>query len=1321
MFGSYQMPPAWRDHVCGLYYCFPSCGHLERVYLPRVELQAHATILATASRTVLNQTFVNPSSTKGIKEVKYTFPLYDGVSVVGFTCHVGDRVIVGEVKEKEKARHDFNEAVAKGETAGLFEQLDTADVFQTTVGNVPPGARVVVKITYLGELKHDMEVDGIRFTIPNIIAPRYGRYPRGFDGYNTAQEAISTGISITVDAEMAEGSFIQKILSPSHPIAVTMGSTSIAPNAEPTMAKASATLSLGTAQLNGDFILQIVAKDTGVPKAVLETHPRIPNQRALMATLVPKFALPPERPEIVFVCDRSGSMAGNNITLVKQALQIFLKSLPVGVMFNICSFGSSFSFLWPKSVAYSQETLDQAVRHVDTFAANYGGTEMLAPLKATIQQRYKDIPLEVMMLTDGAIWDQQVLFTYLNQQISQTKAPIRVYSLGVGSSVSNSLIEGIAKAGNGFSQSVGEGEKMDAKVVRMLKGALSPHVTNYMLEVKYSGVNANDPNGEVEDFEIVEKVADSLKVVLDLSEKDEKPKKVISLFDTSANLDKEEPSVYDVTGESRYSRLPKLHVPNLIQAPLNIPTLFAFNRTTVYLLLGPDSPQKTPTSVILRGTSAHGPLELEFPVQVLETPGEMIHQLAAKKAIAELEDGRGWLPEAKDEYSKPIKERYESRFISMVEREAVRLGVQFQVSGKWCSFVAVEKNQKVNEDQPKIQEKEGWEWLQDEEIMPGTPASDTSSSESTDLSTKDLSAAVSRLNEMSKRIGADIDEQNRKLNAVVYKSSNTTNNIQSAHPLGHGRGSFALDQTMSNKIQKVSERGYRHEGLAAAQSKAFHANARKAGSSGLFGGLFGSNKKSSDTSSQSSGGLFSGSGGNLFSSSYPVPPPPSPGAQPTGGSYGSSSGPPAQSQYRGFALAMQQQASFSHSGAFGQFAPTPPPLPMNTPPIVSQPTGYGMPSMSTQQHMAAQQMVAQQALTASQRMQMQQQQASAQQSQQMQMSPQVMQRQQMQMAPQMMQQQQALDHQSQHLPPGSSIERNHNLEDYQMQLMLLEQQNKKRHLVGRQESEQSEVNAFSSPQSPLVQEKPSLGMVSSASGPGVSWTHSLTSPSYSPTSASPLSSPNQAPPAPVRFGLAPGGFGSASAFGAAPSASPFAAPVTSAMPPPLSPFGQTSATGNTGGTLFGSATAYGATPAAKPTRAPLPWATNPFSNPPLSMAKGSSKASTTPFNLAPSKTPEEALTFLIKLQTFEGYWIWDPSLFATVRVSEQGAESERSAAGYGKEEWATALVVTFFEERLAGERGSWELVVEKARGWLAVTLGGEEKVEEMVNKARSLV
>ncbi|KAF2186338.1 hypothetical protein K469DRAFT_573602, partial [Zopfia rhizophila CBS 207.26] len=704
-----QLRPS--SYVCGLYYTLSDAtnSQLEKYYLPQIELQAHSTILSTTSRTTLRQIFSNPSDTKGIKKVRYTFPLYDSVSVVGFTCQVGDRTILGEVKEKEKAKQVFQEAVSRGETASLFEQLpEAADAFTTTIGNIPPGANVIIKITYLGELKHDAEVDGIRFTIPMIICPRYGKQPPHLSPFS--RKAHGNGISIIVDTEMGEGSFVQQIRSPSHPIAVSMGTTSFAPSAKPKMTKASATLSLSSAQLDSDFVLQIIAKDTGVPKAILESHPTIPNQRALMATLVPKFSLPPEKPEVVFVCDRSGSMSGSRITLVRQALQVFLKSLPVGVKFNICSFGSNYSFLWPKSKTYSQHTLDEAVRHVETFDANFGGTEIFQPLKGTIDQRYKDIPLEVMLLTDGEIWNQIALFSYLNKEVTATKAPIRVFTLGVGNGVSHSLIEGVARAGNGFSQTVGEGEKMDSKVVRMLKGALSPHVDDYTLEVKYSD-DGNMAVANEDDFEFVENVADNLKVKFDLTEKQEMTgsKKPISLFDPSVDPDKDEPQAKDESGESPYAHLPRIIIPRIIQAPQRIPSLFAFNRTTVYLLMGPESLRKTPKSVVLRATSAHGPLVLEIPVQVLETTGETIHQLAAKKAIAELEQGRGWLSEAKDDSEYPLKEKFESRFDDMVEREAVRLGMQFQVGGKWCSFVAVERNQANKSTDQK--EKDEYEWL----------------------------------------------------------------------------------------------------------------------------------------------------------------------------------------------------------------------------------------------------------------------------------------------------------------------------------------------------------------------------------------------------------------------------------------------------------------------------------------------------------------------------------------------------------------------------------------------------------------------------------
>lgn len=684
---------------CGYY-----VGHTKR-YLPQVQLDAHTTILSNTSRTTLKQTFANPSP-HDVKQCLYTFPLFDGVSVVAFDCRIGNRVLRGVVKERSQAKATFDQAVSRGETAGYLEQSpDASDVFSTRLGNIPANESIHVDITYVGELKHDAEADGIRFTIPTRIAPRYGAASDAQS--STASSAQERGgISIIVDASVAEGSFIRGIQSPSHPIAVIMGSTSTSSESEVAMHKASATLSLGSTELDQDFVLIVLTKDTGTPKAILESHPTLPNQRALMLTLVPKFSLPRSNPEIVFVADRSGSME-NNIPTLKSALKVFLKSLPVGVRFNICSFGSRNSFLWPKSQAYSRESLDKALAHVNTFSANYGGTNIFDALKGTINNRHGDIPCEVMLLTDGAVWNQNSLFTYLNGKVRGSKASLRLFALGVGDDVSHSLIEGVARAGNGFAQTVKNNEKLDSKVIRMLKGALSPHITDYTLEISY-----DDQDAEEDDFELVEKVTDSLKVLLSDAktqtnpEPKEEKKPILFFGDTPGKTGPEKPPSADNATTDPFGHLPTISVPNILQTPQAIPPLYPFSRTSVYLLLSGGS-HKIPKSVTLRAKSEHGPLELDIPVEVPSSQGQTIHQLAARKAILELEEGRGWIYEAKgtDDAERLVKECYPGRFDEMVQREAVRLGVRFQVGGKWSSFVAV----KANEDGSEGDEVGTWE------------------------------------------------------------------------------------------------------------------------------------------------------------------------------------------------------------------------------------------------------------------------------------------------------------------------------------------------------------------------------------------------------------------------------------------------------------------------------------------------------------------------------------------------------------------------------------------------------------------------------------
>jgi len=117
-----------------------------------------------------------------------------------------------------------------------------------------------------------MGLSGIRFTLPTMISPRCGA--------GQPQSSVSfAGIALTVDIKLPQQYLIEEVRSPSHPIALTLGSISVSQSDATSASQASATLALGTAILDKDFILEIRYKDNGEPRALLETHDAISGQR----------------------------------------------------------------------------------------------------------------------------------------------------------------------------------------------------------------------------------------------------------------------------------------------------------------------------------------------------------------------------------------------------------------------------------------------------------------------------------------------------------------------------------------------------------------------------------------------------------------------------------------------------------------------------------------------------------------------------------------------------------------------------------------------------------------------------------------------------------------------------------------------------------------------------------------------------------------------------------------------------------------------------------------------------------------------------------
>jgi hypothetical protein len=90
----------------------------------------------------------------------------------------------------------------------------------------------------------------------------------------------------------------------------------------------------------------------------------------------------------------------------------------------------------------------------------------------------------------------------------------------------------------------------------------------------------------------------------------------------------------------------------------------------------------------------------------------------------------------------------------------------------------------------------------------------------------------------------------------------------------------------------------------------------------------------------------------------------------------------------------------------------------------------------------------------------------------------------------------------------------------------------------------------------------------------------------------------------------------------------------------------------------------------------------------------------------PSPKPERSgkqldpLQTLIELQTFEGYWSLDEKLCRAIGTKIETASQTAQRQGVDAKVVATALAVHFLTTKLKNEEESWELVVEKAKGWL---------------------
>jgi hypothetical protein len=145
-----------------------------------------------------------------------------------------------------------------------------------------------------------------------------------------------------------------------------------------------------------------------------------------------------------------------------------------------------YTYLWPQSVDYSEEALQEALDYVSRqFDSNTGGTELLGALKAMFEGRNLGLrTLDIVMLTDGQVWELDKTIDFVQNTSRSSEGRVRYFAFSMRNAVSHELVEGIAKAGGGYAEVIPAASQggWEDRIVAMLSAALAGHIGPFQIE-----------------------------------------------------------------------------------------------------------------------------------------------------------------------------------------------------------------------------------------------------------------------------------------------------------------------------------------------------------------------------------------------------------------------------------------------------------------------------------------------------------------------------------------------------------------------------------------------------------------------------------------------------------------------------------------------------------------------------------------------------------------------------------------------------------------------------------------------------------------------
>uniref|UniRef100_A0A7N6AIP1 Inter-alpha-trypsin inhibitor heavy chain H3 n=1 Tax=Anabas testudineus TaxID=64144 RepID=A0A7N6AIP1_ANATE len=400
-----------------------------------------STVTSRFAHTVMTSKALNKANSS--QEIFFEVELPKTAFITNFSMVIEGQVYVGEVKEKEKAKKQYEKAVSSGQTAGLVKASGrTMEKFSVSV-NIAAKSNVTFILTYEELLQRKFG----KYEIQTRVKPKLPVQ----DFHIVTNIYEPQGIAF-VDAH---ANFLSNELLPLVEKTVTDKKAHI--SFSPTIEQQRKCPGCDATQIDGDFIIKY-----DVNRAETLGDIQIVNGYFV------HFFAPPDLPRVpknvVFVIDRSGSMSGRKMEQTREALLSILKELHEEDYFALIQFDSEIDS-WKESLTKAtKENVDEAMVFVNRISARgvtnindavLRGVNMLLTDRQQKRLHERSVDM-IILLTDGMPNSGERARGLHSNVRSAIGGKMSLFCLGFGDYVDYSFLDVMSKENKGLARRIYE-------------------------------------------------------------------------------------------------------------------------------------------------------------------------------------------------------------------------------------------------------------------------------------------------------------------------------------------------------------------------------------------------------------------------------------------------------------------------------------------------------------------------------------------------------------------------------------------------------------------------------------------------------------------------------------------------------------------------------------------------------------------------------------------------------------------------------------------------------------------------------------------------